>query len=73
MRTTLSQSVEKRFIRAVDAGIDPSLIRERFGLSQQQYTGILARIRRMRREALPTRPDAARQSDPSQQQDAAGG
>lgn len=73
MRTTLAPSAERRLLKAVDAGLEPALVRERFGLTEGQYTAIVYRLRKERREAMSARPETAHQSDPSQQQDSASG
>lgn len=73
MRSRLTPDAERRLLKAVDSGMDGALVRERFGLTEGQVTNLLGRLRRQRREAMSARSETAHQSDPANQQDAAGG
>lgn len=73
MRSPLTPDAERRFLKAIEDGMESSLVRERFGLTEGQATNLLCRLRRQRRAAMSARSETAHQSDPANQQDAAGG
>ena len=49
MRSPLTPDAEQRLFKAVESGLDGSLVRERFGLTESQVTNLLFRLRRQRR------------------------